>query len=45
MTVDELLGRISSRELTEWMAFAHLEAEDRRLAELEAKALDGVRRR
>jgi len=25
MTVSELLGRISSRELTEWMAFSQLE--------------------
>ena len=25
MTVNELLGRISSRELTEWMAFSQLE--------------------
>jgi len=25
MTVNELLGRISSREITEWMAFSQLE--------------------
>jgi hypothetical protein len=34
MTVDELLGRISSLELTEWMALAKIEAEDARLREL-----------
>jgi hypothetical protein len=30
MTVAELLGRISSRELTEWMAFGQLEPFGRR---------------
>lgn len=28
MTVEELLGRVTSRELTEWMALARIEAED-----------------
>lgn len=26
MTVDELLGRITSAELTEWIAYFHLQA-------------------
>jgi hypothetical protein len=29
MTVGELLSQISSYELTEWLAFYHLEAEER----------------
>jgi len=33
MTVEELLGRISSAELTEWMAWYQVEAEDRAAAE------------
>jgi hypothetical protein len=33
MTVGELLARISSSELTEWMAWYQAEAEDRAEAE------------
>ena len=33
MTVEELLGRISSAELTEWMAWYQAEEEDRIAAE------------
>jgi len=36
------LGRISSRELTEWQAYFRLEAEDRRRAELASRARQGV---
>lgn len=38
MTVRELLSRISSRELAEWMAFYKLDMDDQRQAALEAKA-------
>jgi hypothetical protein len=31
MTVDEFLARVSSRELTEWMAFCALEAKEQAL--------------
>lgn len=43
MTVGELLGRISGRELSEWQAVALIEAEDARAAELERKAVAGLR--
>lgn len=38
MTVRELLGRIDSVELSEWMALYHLEAEDEKRRALRAKA-------
>lgn len=42
MTVSELLQRISSAELSEWMALFELESEERRRAELGRKANEGV---
>jgi hypothetical protein len=41
MTVDELLARITSDELTEWMAWHQVEEEDR----AEAEKRDAERRR
>jgi hypothetical protein len=38
MTRDELLKRMSSREVADWRALAIIEAEERRKAEAEAKA-------
>lgn len=38
MTVAEMLGRISSRELSEWIAVYELEAEDSQRDELAVKA-------
>lgn len=45
MTVADLLGRMSARELAAWQAFVRLEAEEARRAELAAKAETGVRAR
>lgn len=45
MTVEELLSRISSRELTEWQAFFTLEAEERREREMVEDALSGAQNR
>lgn len=49
MTIGQLLDSISSRELTEWIAFynveAELEAEASKRAELEALAREGLRPR
>lgn len=44
MTVDGLLGCISSHEITEWMAIAQIEAEDERLRELARKVSSGNNR-
>ncbi len=35
-TVDELLGRVSSRELSEWMAYAQIEPFGEKRADLRA---------
>lgn len=42
MTVGELLARISSSELTEWMAVYTLEADEARERELERLTRDGI---
>lgn len=42
MTVEELLSRISSRELTEWQAFFTLEAEERREREMVEDVVNGA---
>ncbi len=41
MTVGELLARASSKELAEWQCYFRLEAEERRKAELRARAGSG----
>jgi hypothetical protein len=38
MTVAQLLGSVDSRELSEWMALYVLEGQERKQAELAAKA-------
>lgn len=43
MTVRQLLRSMDSREVAEWHAYYRLEAEDRRRAELDARARAGVR--
>jgi hypothetical protein len=43
MTVGELLSRISSYELTEWIAFYQLEHEDQEKAERDARRREGMR--
>ena len=42
MTVGELGRRMSSAELAEWQAFDTVVAEERREAELEARAKQGL---
>lgn len=42
MCVDEMLSRMSSRELTEWIAFFALESKDRESALAEAKVKSNV---
>lgn len=44
MTVGELLHRISSRELAEWMAYYRIEADDERQRYLAHKAEQGIQR-
>jgi hypothetical protein len=45
MTVEELLARISSRELTEWQAYFLVDAEDRRKREMVEDAISGAQSR
>lgn len=45
MTVGELQGRMSARELAGWVAFYKTEAEDRKKASLAAAANAGVKAR
>lgn len=42
MTVGELLRRMDSREISEWMAYFHLEHQKLRRAEMEQKAERGL---
>ena len=42
MTVRELLGRLSSRELSEWRAFDRIENEDRTRRDMDSRAAAGV---
>jgi hypothetical protein len=42
MTVQQLLHSLTSREIGEWYAFFRLETEDRKRAELDAKARSGL---
>jgi hypothetical protein len=44
MTVREMLNRIDSRELSEWMAYYMLEAEEREQADKKASMKSGMRR-
>jgi hypothetical protein len=41
MTVGEFLARVSSEELTQWIALLLLEAQEQRDAEIERKTLSG----
>lgn len=43
MTVERLLREMSSAELTEWQAFARLEAEDRKQARQDRNAMEAAR--
>lgn len=45
MTVAELGRRMDSREFSEWEALYRIEAEDRRRAEMDARARAGLRSR
>ncbi len=45
MSVGEMLGRMSSREIGEWLAYFQLEAEDYEQRQRVAKASGGVRSR
>ena len=44
-TVAELLARISSRELTEWMAYMRMEAKEAAMERQRVDSLAGVRGR
>lgn len=44
MTVHQLLRSLPSREIAEWHAFYRLQEEDRKRAELDAKARAGINR-
>jgi hypothetical protein len=43
MTVGELLARVSSRELAEWQAYLRIEDEERKQAQLGARAKAGLK--
>lgn len=45
MTVGEMLGRMSAREMAGWVAFYKAESEDRKKASLDAAANAGVKAR
>ena len=42
MTVEDLLGRMSSYELTEWQALKLLEMDESRVRDMEHRASDGI---
>ena len=44
MSVRELLARLDSRELSEWLALYRIEREERMRAELKARAVAGAHR-
>lgn len=45
MTVGELLGRVSSREISEWRAYLRLEDEDRERRKMQREAGEGATER